>query len=149
MGEKEHFQHTFKVMYGNLKDGIKEYQKSPTEETLRSVEAYLDAAIHAIVDYAERYLKYEGEIIACYYVNNTIKHIKGYTVPRTISGGLSFPTSFPLESKMIKLSWKSEALLDVDSKNQKEVYKKLFAGKEILEPLEPLAEMIEKGIEQK
>lgn len=147
MGEKEHFQYTFKVMYGHLKDSISEYQKSLSNEALKNVEAYLDVTVHVIVDYAERFLKCERDVDAFRCVNNAIKHAEGYTVPRTITGGLSFPISFPVEFNDPTIRW-SVDMPNVRIDSQKVAYSNLFAGKGVLETIEPYAEMIEQGIEQ-
>lgn len=149
MGEKQHFQNTFKVMYDHLKDYIGKYQEHPYQENQKYVEAFLDVTIHVIADYAERFLKYTGPVNACIYVNNTIKHIPNYTSQGIVKGGITFPIYFPAQFEQIKVVWKSDNLRKVKDKTQKEDYLNFFAGKEVLESLRPVAELIMNGVEEK
>ena len=87
--------------------------------------------------------------MACRYINNTIKHVTGYVTHKEVVGGFVFPISFMFESEDIRVVWRSNADLECHHKDQKKAYIECFAGKEVLEILRPLAEKIERGIEDK
>lgn len=66
----------FLIVFADLQNAINNYLNGEhiTGET-KYIEAYLAAAIHALVDYADKYLHKKSDVIqACRYVNNTLKH---------------------------------------------------------------------------
>ena len=150
MEGKKNLQNNFRIMLLGLQNAIKEYlEHGCYTGKIDEVEAYLVASIHALMDYADRFLENDERILACRYVNNTIKHAGGFVTHKEITGGLTFPMFFPSEFKKIKFIWKNNADLECRYINQKEAYIHYFAGKELLETLNPLADMIENGIENK
>lgn len=150
MDGKKNLQNNFRIMFLGLQNAIKEYlEQGRYSGEIDEVEAYSVASVHALMDYADRFLKDDDSILACRYVNNTIKHAGGFVTHKEIIGGLTFPISFPLEIEEIKVIWKNNADLECRYINQKKAYIKCFAGKELLETLNPLADMIENGIENK
>lgn len=150
MSGKENLQSNFRIMFMGLQKAIDDYAKSGYHaEKIEFVEAYLVASIHALMDYADRFLKDDDEIMACRYVNNTAKHVDGYVTHKEVAGGFTFPVSFPLECEKIRVIWKKSADLECRHKDQKYAYIKCFAGKELLETLSPLADKIAKGLEDK
>lgn len=60
------------------------------------VEVYLAVSIHALMDYVDRFLKDDNEIMACRYVNNAIKHVSDYDTHKENKGGIVSLISFPL-----------------------------------------------------
>lgn len=150
MNGKKSLQSNFRIMLSGLQNAIEEYLESGYYvEKLEYVEAYLVATIHALMDYADRFLKDDDEIMACRYVNNTIKHVAGYVTHKEVTGGLTFPISFPIELEEIKVVWRNDADLECRHKDQKNAYVKCFAGKALLETLRPLAKRVEQGIVDK
>ena len=151
INEKSNLQSNFRIMYRGLCQAVDDFLKNGycTGDDLEEIEAYLVATIHALMDYADRFFKDDDVILACRYVNNTMKHARGFVTYKEMTGGLSFPYSFPFECAEMKVIWKYNAELDCRYENQKEAYKKCFAGKILIETLEPLAERIESGIENK
>ena len=150
MSGKVNLQNNFKIMFEGLQQAINKYLESVTcTGRMEYVEAYLAVTIHALMDYADRFLLDNDEIMACRYVNNTIKHVSGYVTHKEVTGGLTFPISFPFECEEIKVVWRSEADLDCRYENQKDAYIKRFAEKSMIDTLKPLANKIEQGIEEK
>ncbi len=150
MDEKRNLQNNFKLMYSRLCWAIDDYLKhGHNDKGIDELEAYLAATMHALMDYAERYLKDDDIILACKYVNNTIKHVHGFITHKEITGGFTFPISFPFGCEEIKVVWKYNESLDCRHKDQKEAYKRCFVGKPLLEILQPLADIIEMGVENK
>lgn len=147
MNEKEHFQKNFIIMYDNLKKSVSRYiTEGYSSSNLSEIESYLDATIHAVVDYSERYLDYEDNTVkACNYVNNNIKHVLGYASPREVAGGLAFPFSFPTYFEAPKIVWQNKDSLK-GHRGQKKAYIDSFVGKDILESLNPIAEKIINGV---
>lgn len=136
----------FTILFNDLKKAINYYLKEGylTRET-KYVEAYLSATIHALVDYADKYLDPKSEIIlACKYVNNTLKHNDLLVTHKTVIGGFSFPMSFPMKIEKIQVVWNYDPLIKTRHQNQQNAFQKCFAGRPILETLLPIAQLIEK-----
>ena len=137
-------------MYQHLNEAIKDYLDSGhIRGDLQFIEAYLAATIHAIIDYAERFLKEDEMIKACKYANNILKHNQQFNTHKKIIGGVTFPISFPKTFEEIKVVWNYDERLTVRYPEQKSAFKKMFAGKAILETIEPLERIIANGIETK
>lgn len=150
MDGKKNLQSNFRIMFLGLQQAIEEYLESGHYTgKMEYVEAYLVSTIHTLIDYADRFLKDDDEIMACRYVNNTIKHVAGYVTHKEVKGGLTFPISFPLECEEIRVVWRCNADLECRHKDQKKAYIRCFAGRELLETLQPIANRIENGIEDK
>lgn len=150
MSGKANLQNNFKIMFEGLQKAIEDYLEYGTcTGRMEYVEAYLVATIHALMDYADRFLLDDDEIMACRYVNNTIKHVAGYVTHKEVTGGVTFPITFPLACEEIKVVWKSEADLACRYEDQKKAYIKCFAGKSLLDTLTPLANKIEQGIDER
>lgn len=82
-------------MFLGLQNAIKEYlEHGRYTGKIDEVEAYLVAFIHALMDYADRFLEDDSSILACRYVNNTIKHAGGFVTHKEIIGGFTFSMFF-------------------------------------------------------
>ena len=150
MEAKESLISNFEVVYEDLNKAVGECigEKHNSIE-LKYVNAYLAATIHAMLDYIDRYIKDDESVLAFKYVNNSIKHVKGFVTHSTVSGGVSFPIEFPIEFTPINVIWKNEAELDVRHKEQKEAYNNIFAGHEIMKSIKPMADKILSGYQNK
>ena len=143
-------QSNFNIVYNQLNLAIDNYLGGGyTRGEFQNMEAYLAATIHAIMDYAERFLENNEDVNSCRYVNNTLKHSEGYITHKQVTGGISFPVTFPFVSEKIRVVWKYDETLNVNFERQKIAFKKHWAGKDILSTLEPLANMIIEGVETK
>ncbi len=146
MDNKTVLKSNFTILFNNLKMAINQYLKEGylTRET-KYVEAYLAATIHALMDYADKYLDSKSEIIlACKYANNTLKHNELLITHEEIIGGFSFPISFPIKMEKIQVVWNYDASVKTRHQNQQDAFKNCFAGRPILETLLPVARLIEK-----
>lgn len=150
MNGKQNLQNNFEIMYKGLLNAVAQYLgHGHAASKIDEIEAYLVATIHALMDYADRFLQDDESILACRYVNNTIKHADGFVTHKEVTGGFSFPITFPLEIEEIKIVWKRCAELECRYKNQKNAYQNCFAGKPLVETLQPIADMIRNGVENK
>lgn len=139
----------FLILYSNLETAINDYLKyGHTNGQTQFIDAYLSATIHALIDYADKYLDIRNEKIkACRYANNTLKHNESLISHKEITGGFSFPISFPLCIEKIEVVWNYDGSVKVHHEDQQNAFKKHFAGKPILETLQPIVLLI-KGEEQ-
>ena len=149
----------FFIVYKQLESAIREYASSGhTTGNFIYVDAYLAANIHAAMDYIERFnkIKLSKNIIsACRYANNTLKHNPRPITHRKATRGFEFPfdsgKSFSIEK--IDIVWNFDSSIAMDLKahdpkarekqerhfnNLKSCFKSTFAGKSILETLEPV-----------
>lgn len=107
------------------------------------IDAYLAASIHALIDYADKYLDTHDERIkACKYANNTLKHNGSLVSHKEITGGFSFPISFPISFEKIEVVWNYDSNVETRHKDQQAAFAKHFAGKPLLETLRPIFQQI-------
>lgn len=157
---KQILKNNFLIVYKQLERTIHEYASSGhTTGNFIYVDAYLAASIHAAMDYIERFnkIKLSKNIIsACRYANNTLKHNPRLITHRKSTGGFEFPfgseESFSIEKidivwnfyPSITIALKANVAPKVREKLkrrfncQKACFKSTFAGKSILETLEPV-----------
>ncbi len=143
--QKKVLQFSAAFMYEQLVKYIKKCERANYTETSQlGLEAYLSACIHAFCDYFERYGNSDEYVAACRFVNNTIKHNAGYITYEEISGGMEFPTTFPIEIEPIRIVWKRNPNMQTYSEKQNNAYKKVFEGEEIVPTLKCLYDRIRK-----
>ena len=156
---KQILKSNFLIVYKQLECAVHEYTSSEhTTGNFIYVDAYLAASIHAAMDYIERFNKInlpKNIISACRYANNTLKHNPRLVTHRKATGGFEFPfgseESFSIEK--IDIVWNFDPSITMDLKahdpkarekqerhfnNLKSCFKSTFAGKSILETLEPV-----------
>ena len=87
MEAKESLISNFEVVYEDLNKAVDECigEKHNSIE-LKYVNAYSAATIHAMLDYVDRYIKDDESVLAFKYVNNSIKHVKGFVTHSTLGG---------------------------------------------------------------
>lgn len=132
------------ILYSDLTDSVQSYlSRNGRGESLEKVHAYLFATLNAIVEFQDRYPAcFEPEVIfACKGINNLLKHEQSLITPVKIQGGVSFPIQFPLASETIKIVWRPD-LPSGKYSDQSAVYHQYFAGKEIIQTLEPIVSII-------
>lgn len=145
MDGKNIFRANFLIVYQDLVNSIQhyidcDYNHGQTDK----IDAYLAATIHAIIDYSERFWGDDTEIIkACKYANNTQKHNLLLISHKRTTGGVHFPIHFPLEFPPITVIWNYNPQVQTKSCAQKRAFEHLFAGKEIIETLQPIVQRIE------
>lgn len=135
------------ILFSDLEYSIKKYLECgyAIGET-KYIDAYLAATIHALIDYADKYLDKDDEKIqACRYANNSLKHHSSLITHKEITGGFSFPVEFPLYSEKIEVVWNYDSSVKVRHKEQQIAFENHFAGKAILETLRPIMQLIEKS----
>ena len=114
---------------------------------VRYIDAFLTATIHSFIDYADGHLdpnKQDDEFNACRYANNVLKHKSALVTHKKIIGGrIHFPIHFPLSFPKSQVVWNYDKTLTLQSKNQQSAFEVLFAGKPIIDTLQPLANKIE------
>lgn len=134
------------ILFEELKKAVDNYIKfGHTRGETQYINAFLAATIHSFLDYADRYLNKEDEKIqACRYVNNTLKHnISLVTHCKTV-GGFTFPINFQhFVSPKIDVIWNYDESIKTRYEDQQLAFKKLFAGKPIIDTLLPLASEID------
>ena len=157
---KQILKSNFLIVYKQLECAVREYISSGhTTGNFIYIDAYLAASIHAAMDYIERFnkIKLSKNIIsACRYANNTLKHNPRLITHRKAAGGFEFPfgseESFSIEE--IDIVWNFDPSITIALKanvapkvreklerrfnSQKSCFKSAFAGKPILETLEPV-----------
>lgn len=146
MDNKSILRSNFLIMFEELNKAVDSYIKhGHTKGELQYVDAYLSATIHTLMDYADKYLDKDSDLVmACRYACNTLKHNSALITHREIRGGISFPISFPLCFEEIKVVWNYDKTVKTRHPDQQAAFEKIFAGKQILETLKPIAELIEK-----
>lgn len=103
--------------------------------------------LHSILDYADRVkIKKEDEklVSAFRYANNSLKHCIEVKDITKQNGGFTFPIEFPLVIPKKEVVWSIIDNGGEDKKNQRNNYKKLLEGKEIIETCKNVIEILEK-----
>lgn len=141
MTKKQQYLSNVWIQYENLREAVDMYDRSGNRD-LTFVNAYLVATISAIVSYIDTVWKPEhgnepeAELfLGIKYANNMVKHSYELVSHVKEAGGLGFPVSFPLVIPKMKMVWSNQKL-DAHHKEQVRAYEKLFAGRNILEPLQ-------------
>lgn len=126
------------IVFSDLEKAITSYLNGGhTKGETKYIDAYLAASIHALIDYADRYLDANDERIkACKYANNTLKHNDRFITHRKTKGGFSFPFSFPICIEEIQVVWNYSSEVKTRHKDQQIAFEKHFAGKPILQEVE-------------
>ena len=135
------------IVFSDFEKAITAYLNGGyTEGETKYIDAYLAASIHALIDYADKYLDVNDERIkACKYANNTLKHNDRLITHQKAEGGFSFPISFPICFEEIKVVWNYKSDVKTRHKDQQTAFKKLFAGKPVLDTLKPILKEIEEN----
>lgn len=145
MDNKSILKSNFLILFSNLENSIIEYLKhGHSTGEMQYIDAYLAATIHALVDYADKYLDKDDEKIqACRYANNTLKHNGELISHKKSTGGFSFPFSSPFVMEEINIIWSYDISIKVRHPEQQKAFEKHFAGKPILDTLRPIMRQIE------
>lgn len=116
-----------------------------TEEEKNKLFLAVGTCLHSILDYADRVkIKKEDQklVSAFRYANNSLKHcieVKNITKQR---GGFSFSIHFPLVLPKKEVIW---SIVDNgDKENQRNNYKILLEGKDIIETCNNVIKILEK-----
>ena len=136
------------ILFCELQKAVDEYVKCrDLRGNVKFIDAFLTATIHSFIDYADGHLdpdKQDDEFNACRYANNILKHNSALvTHQKTIGGLIHFPIHFPLSFPPIQVVWNYDKTLTLRSENQQFAFEALFAGKPIIDTLQPLANKIE------
>ena len=136
------------ILFCELQKAVDEYVKCrDLRGNVKFIDAFLTATIHSFIDYADGHLdpdKQDDEFNACRYANNILKHNSALvTHQKTIGGLIHFPIHFPLSFPPIQVVWNYDKTLTLRSENQQSAFEALFAGKPIIDTLQPLANKIE------
>lgn len=135
------------IVFSDLEKAITAYLKGGhTKGETEYIDAYLAASIHALIDYADKYLDVNDERIkACKYANNTLKHNDRLITHQKADGGFSFPISFPICFEEIQVVWNYNSEVKTRYEDQQIAFEKHFAGKPILDTLKPILREIEEN----
>ncbi len=143
-------QDNFLIMYRELTDAINDFKQNgrgQDDETIKRIEAYLTACVHASIDYADKYLVKTNLILAFKYANNTMKHERAFeTYNAADEGGFHFPGfMFPFVSPMPEVRW-ADVELKADHPDQRKKYDELLKGHPLLETFKPVEQIISAGV---
>ena len=135
------------IVFSDLEKAITAYLNGGhTKGETEYIDAYLAASIHALIDYADKYLDVNDERIkACKYANNTLKHNGMLITHQKAEGGFSFPFSSPFCIEEIQVVWNYNSEVKTRHKDQQIAFAKHFAGKPILDTLKPILREIEEN----
>lgn len=139
------------ILFCELQKAVDDYLRyGHLRGEVKYIDAFLTATIHSFIDYADGHLdpnKQDDEFNACRYANNVLKHKSALVTHRKTIGGFHFPfqfsTSEPIVFPKIQVIWNYDKALTLQSKNQQASFEKHFAGKPIIDTLQPLANKIE------
>ena len=144
MNNESVLKNNLSILFSDLEKSINVYLDSGyTKGETEYIDAYLAAFIHALIDYADKYLDVNDERIkACKYANNTLKHNSMLITHKKIKGGCSFPISFPICFEEIQVVWNYNNEVKTRHKEQQIAFEKHFAGKPVLDTLRPILKQI-------
>lgn len=135
--------------FENMQEEIQRVVESSnfTEEENNKVFLSVGTCLHSILDYADRVKIKECDqklISAFKYANNSLKHCVEVKDITKQSGGFSFPIHFPLVIPKKEVVWSIIDNGGENKKNQRNNYKKLLAGKDIIKTCKSIIETLEK-----
>lgn len=135
----------FHILFEELKKAVNNYlDYGHIHGEIEYINAFLTASIHSLIDYTDRYFDSEdAEIMACKYVNNTLKHNDVLVTHSKPVGGFTFPITYPIVIPKIEVLWNYDKSVKTRHPEQQRAFEKLFAGKPIIETLQPIADRIE------
>ncbi len=117
-----------------------------TEEENNKLFLTVGTCLHSILDYADRVKikKEDKKLLSAFrYANNSLKHCIEVKDITKQNGGFSFPIQFPLVIPKKEVVWSIVDNGGEDKKNQRNNYKKLLEGKEIIETCRNVIEILE------
>ena len=118
-----------------------------TEEENNKLFLAVGTCLHSILDYADRVKikKEDTKLVSAFrYANNSLKHCVEVKDITKQGGGFSFPIHFPLVIPKKEVVWSIIDNGGEDKENQRNNYKKLLEGKDIVETCNNIIEILEK-----
>lgn len=138
------------ILYGQLCAAVHDYiETGHCMGEFRYINAYLCAAINAIVAYIDRLIEVghmeESEIVqAIKYANNLQKHNPQLIRMSRSIGGFEFPICFTEDFSIpvIEIVWDDCIGLKTKKPSQKDAYEKYFQQRPIIETLDPIVQKL-------
>lgn len=118
-----------------------------TEEEKNKLFLTVGVCLHSILDYADRVKvkKADEKLVSAFkYANNSLKHCIEVKDITKQSGGFSFPIHFTLVIPEKKVVWSIVDNGGKERENQRNNYKKMLEGKDIIETCKNIIEILEK-----
>ncbi len=139
---KEIFRNNVLILFFDLEKAVKKYLATAGGQGgMEYINAYLAATLNSIIEFTDRFMQEDEEILACKGANNALKHdvtLDTHTEPEY---GFTLPAPFPIKVFPIEIVWKNTQI-KCKKPAQREAYKNLFAGKSMLKTLQSMVDRI-------